>query len=1344
MTINPLQPYAPNNIPSTPPSNEVLVSQVETRDATSGTTPIINGSPLLSAPVCEDLPTQKLPDFVESQNRQNGEGERLVNEARRTIDDLAEFSTDYPIARNDTVFFTSQRGEGAIIQWLAASNLGQTQPENRLGGAIDDLGPPDPDLNVEESQEGIGRRAFWYPLIAMILSSDLAAYSSELQSLTTDDSWASETDPRERELQALAQIETQFLAGHDEFSLLLGENLLRQAQLIRSLALSSNDTELLAESRRLLGLARGYISRIATTDTISRDSDSAYIPRQTRGNDAELARHFARANLLMANVIMLEAQGEATLLTLREAETYLCDTAALEGFEALEARRLLADNLIQQGYLSRDQNEPYLLYFEEAITQLNYVIEWENAYQNSEELGASPRWLLSIATSARIARVNLLMSLAGEINLEADLTTEPTLQEQRTILEEAENDLGRALEITYPPGSENYLITYQERLGLRLALLESRVRQAFISRTLDGDNQPFNLVELTGIIESPDTSPQTLALANLWMAKLLLINAGDALTVTASQETLASALTYLQSALDSEELHGSLLSSAYQVQGEIFLAQAEAQMRRLNYTLTSITNLETIAFDILDQEPAGSPIIMRAINALIEAYGSYEPYQQRIIHLCNTILGESAATSVSWAIPFSISTVNFPERFLAELYLKLAEVVSWGGEANLTEAQAILSRIPSNYQTIIENDSHLIIQGQLLAAELSMRLAHLQEETIEAPIFADDDFRQTVFEIGNLDLIKRFILDQIEYYLYQENYTHILEVVDNTLNQTIYNGTTLETLFNTRGLSESYASFSRDLRQTRVDAYTWDEQFDNAINETALLLEELATDDSPEVALARARLQLNLGNIYLYEWDGQDYRLAEENFDRVLTLGYGTNGEAIPPDELPMETRRLMAQAHIQLGNISLWEINDRDQSLAEISFNGALGLLNGDYATLSGNTRLILAQAHFGLGEFYRYVNGEIDFDLSQQHYTDVLTILRDLPAPSLASNILLIRAYLGLAKLNSLPDGNLGQAAYYIIQARERLDSIDDEDRPAGLGADINRTYGELGRSNGINWNTTTEAFTIVLPGNDDHPGNITETEYRVQSQLNIPLNFISDYINLLISARLALNEAGGYVLSPYLGLEGAYQNEDWALSLGMLGRLFSYGTAQEMHIYLPQDLLTRASFRLDGRFIAEGELNIGEYGVGEMNSWRTSLTHPFSWTDSLWLRELQAGVEYSSYPYFWNEFHRTDFWRAGLRYGLDVSNLVEIPLHLQLSTMAFRYNSEFETYDSVTDTTYTEEVWRWGGEINLGAQISLPHTQFSLNGGLQCSADNCNYTLTGGLGFNFGPGGGSENEE
>ncbi|MGB9613441.1 MAG: tetratricopeptide repeat protein, partial [Candidatus Margulisiibacteriota bacterium] len=603
---------------------------------------------------------------------------------------------------------------------------------------------------------------------------------------------------------------------------------------------------------------------------------------------------------------------------------------------------------------------------------------------------------------------------------------------QRTALEGVAGDLSEIL-------TRNVLDS-ESTASVKKILAENLARRAFITLDLrDGEFADLFTEAKNYLAEAiKEGSPEVKAEANLWMAKILLVEAGEKENLQEKNNTLKQGLQYVLQALAQVDgkyvLKMTVLSSALQTHGDLLAAQknfseAEAKYREalrvfennhfaraslgdvLNWREQydnaeteygivpnthpaylqaqlglaevkmrkgeSITDLEKTAKKIFDEEAPGSYLLSRAIEDLIEAWGTNEDLAPKINLLGNILLEKSYQTSESRDALFDTLHANLPylnRRFRAKLHLKFSEAVL--SLRRYEEARNILGEIPNDLVNIISQDKELNAYYELLKAEIRMKKERNVSYIESASLW------NLVNQSEDPDLIARLILDKIEGYSYdtgnedrnKENYQKIINLVQEYISPEPNKLNHIDELFKGRKLS--FNRFKFTLWRRMAEALSWSKNYQEALDQVELIYREAERLES-DTALAtlmkvvKAQVLLLRGEIYSYKWGRQNYPYAIGSLDACKLI------------------------------------------------------IENIESSKRSKEANYTLASAYFWLGEIYRY--GIKNYQNARANYKKAEEIAKKLPEKSDERPKLLARIYLGLANLEVM-NGNLDLAAEYL----------------------------------------------------------------------------------------------------------------------------------------------------------------------------------------------------------------------------------------------------------------------------------------------------------------------------
>jgi hypothetical protein len=884
-------------------------------------------------------------------------------------------------ARRTAADNLSQIGEKDILIWILKRSVGAPISNNNL---LRDLRRIRGGTGVSAGW-GPGRNRYWPPQLALILSSGLdnPANRQTLASMLWNGSSTQrqsfirqcKTNIRLAQRMALKKIYSKYLSGKTSLTLLriqyhislaliekgIGNRMTYLIELGKAKRLL---TTVLTISQRLQGSNIGRRQKAALITQLNR-----YIPYITINakDKTERKKYIAQLNFMMAKVLMFEAENgnnpTRSLAKLREAIPYMARTAVLKGINQLEIRQLYAENIIRQGYTLREQRQPYLNLMIEARQQLDYITDWVGRYKTSTGTANISKWVLGIQTTAEITRANIIMVFAGDINqqpsqklftllgkelgsaniakLKRGVAVTEALNIQMALLVKAEGILRAVLKRTN-------IVNFESRAGVQISLAENLARQGFIRRGLGMPNHKSLIKGAATILNglfTPGASVATRASANLWLAKIYFVLAGDETNLSARNKLLKHARKHIRFAIKSKKLKGSVLSSAYQTYGEVLmqlknlrgaermlrqaikinkqnygamasladilnqrkkytdaisiykklksrraqLGLAEVMMRRgENYSLANINKLRSIVLAILTKEPPGSYLIIRGIQDLVEAYSTKEHLQELIILIGKTVLKLDNLTAITdgplqTAINQALARkVVLSDIFKAKLYLQVAEALTW--RKKYDKAKELLLRIPAAILTTITKNRRLALLSRILRAELEM-----EEKKDDANIrriklkIMDPTLERDIMASNNPYLIIRLIKDQIVACYTQKKFAKALRIINKYLVPANNpHIKKIEQLF--AGRPRSFSEFIFHLKLEQANSLFYSRNYAQALKKYKAILVAINKIEKKNKALAlklRARVYLNMGEIYFIK---EKYALARTNYHRVVTL----------------------------------------------------------------------------------------------------------------------------------------------------------------------------------------------------------------------------------------------------------------------------------------------------------------------------------------------------------------------------------------------------------------------------------------------------------------------------
>jgi len=1247
-------------------------------------------------------------------------------------------------ARSQIQSYQGQIAIFRLVIWLANRELGTPQPISTLMSSLNSVGG------------GASVRNEWRAQIAMILVSELEdpEAAAALESIIGNgNDWRSQTGI-ERDRRALELIYSRILTSgpangprvpRDELSLLIGENRLRLAVIAKNQGRDTDFNTLLAE-------ARTYASRLATLSNVATtspadllDGKQPYIRNsiETLGdnNHAALRHEFAWANVVMAQIISLEGEAITSdsqrLTSLQQAESYLRNTSVLPGFQQLEARRALAENLIQQGHTLNNLGRSYTDEFGEALCILDSITNFYSDYANHPGVTV-PRWPVNINVSARTSRASLLQNLVGELEMTTQpailclLTDELTTQElqelqqgccedrvlriQIRLLESLAQEFGdfsnptptSILGTTYqydtnPPFS---VLNDQERMNIRYALGENLALRGFFTLALGDDETALMsaaATHLNAVIAAPATqvTPLTKAMARLWLAKIKLAEVGEEHTFERNNELLDEAQQLITAALGANRLRGNLLRSAHEVNFQINLGRLESAMRQgESYSPATITQLEDAAFAIFSSEHATDELVERALRDLMEAYSVRKANHQRIVLIGNVLLGrnfeapDSADTSLTRLVTAltnlrtrlnSSSQLELSPEFRTLLYLKLAEAVSWTGPDFLDDADAILDELASSLPAEIApvtGERYNRTLYLLLRAELQMRLNESAD-----PIM-DPTLVQTVVESREVDLITRLTFAQVEGLQYggRSDYPTLIQLLRDMLSTERLQQ--IETLYGDNR-QKSYLQYRFRLWLELGRVLSWDQQYAEAQTElTALLADsDLATLTTTDPALGdviSTMARLNLGNILRYDWDGRDLAESRINYQTIIS------------------------------SHRNLDQVTNPDLLVA-------------------------IAEAHLGLAEIDMMPGDNRDLEAATEHFLQVQQIANRLTDDPDKHHELLARTFLGLANLSRNGSGwlqnDLEQVAQYINSAREHLRQITDP--PDGLADAIGEIYDDPNINSRISPEITFNLTTFS-------GGDRAETQLNIGFHSPLDLSLSDTNLSWLHATGRLQTDFGpdGNIYSFYGGLRAMLHS---SLTLNTEFRFYTWvDPGATMQFFRHQDLNLGLDYWSQGIDLGEtgsqlaislgGEVRLNYPNNDDVtrgsdpsdyNTYSGYGALNFLFPQTPVMERVSLGFQCGSYPFaFTGEARRMNSCAFGPSLALEATDW-----------LSFNGNFMGLAYQTTDDDPNTENPWQMGWQGGLGIDFNL-HRHFRFGGNLwhQHTEDLPITTVTGNAAITF----------
>jgi tetratricopeptide (TPR) repeat protein len=466
------------------------------------------------------------------------------------------------------------------------------------------------------------------------------------------------------------------------------------------------------------------------------------------------------------------------------------------------------------------------------------------------------------------------------------------------------------------------------------------------------------------------------------------------------------------------------------------------------------------------------------------------------------------------------------------------------------------------------------------------------------------------------------------------------------------------------GREKSYIKFKFQLWKKLVDAFTWDEQYGNALKEIENLNQEIGELEAkvPKKAkLLNAQLHITQGEIYRFKWEKYAPLSSKQHYEKALTF-------------LP-KTFGLSKGKLIKLG--------------------------------FSKEQKLALVRAYLGLGEIYRYID---EFDLkdhkeAKKYYLEALRIAKLLPADNKELALPLAQIYLGLASLelgeeSETKGGQLNsyQRYEYSKKAYEYLEKVDRP--PEDVAIEVINTYND--------------AATKIKPTIDIGGQIFTGDDGRTENQLHANLDFAFGWIDpdwswLHLTLDNQLDMAPDVTLwSPYLGAKFIPHTD---VTIEAKGRLFTTGDSSgELMQFYRQPEIKLVGIVWNDHFTLgiSGELEFdgknkeqrGE-NFKKLSSLQTSAMFNFAFTEKRGLQGLRLGMEYNNIPFAYEGiFERRHSINFGARYAENLTSWFK----LKGSLMGTAYTFDQDYFDSATQSSHIKTEWAMGFEAGLGTEFRL----------------------------------------
>jgi len=416
------------------------------------------------------------------------------------------------------------------------------------------------------------RKSFWNGLLAMIFLEDPELAPKYLPKLSSKDAFkVGKKISKENKLKFLELIHDEFIGSKGD-TRLRAENLTKRAILAWELEKKSDFAALTKEARQIISFYQDPANKKVIIKQIK--------SRMPGGSSSQIAKEYkyglGKVRVLEAKLLLVTA--EENLEKLEQAHKLAAEASHyLEGLENLETRLLAVESLVRQGFIHANAGKDPKPLFDKAREHVKYILDWEKAYLNHADFeGTPPRWLKQIKGLALTWKAKTEMFEAGGITKE---NTKKKIEAEKKALEESEKTLKEIL------GLKDYLDA-PTLADIKRTLGENLARRGFIlmEQGNTGYTNLFKQARKYLKAAAKDGRNDTRAEANLWLAKILTVEAGK---MADKKETLKKAEEYLAKALvksgDEYILKNSTLSSALQTYGDILAGRKDFIGARKKY-----------------------------------------------------------------------------------------------------------------------------------------------------------------------------------------------------------------------------------------------------------------------------------------------------------------------------------------------------------------------------------------------------------------------------------------------------------------------------------------------------------------------------------------------------------------------------------------------------------------------------------------------------------------------------------------------------------------------------------------------------------------------------------------
>ncbi len=727
------------------------------------------------------------------------------------------------------------------------------------------------------------------------------------------------------------------------------------------------------------------------------------------------------------------------------------------------------------------------------------------------------------------------------------------------------------------------------------------------------------------------------------------------------------------------------------------LGKAEAEMRKgEKYLPTDIAELEKSALEIFAKEPPGSYLITRSIHGLIEAYGARKALQKRVILIANILLfGKKQPISTNTqklanALAALRNRAPLGLRFTAELYLKLAEALSWAKKFG--QAENLLKRIETDrkldgIKKLIQGERELNLAYLLLKAELQMR-GHKNTKPI-----MDPKLWQETMKSPDPDLITRLILGRMEGHFVKKDFQKASALAEQYLKpQNKTNLDKIKKIFKFRKLS--FIKFKLKLWKNWTEALSWSRQYSAAIAELRNLIAEAQKHESLSPYIIRPiKVLARLSLTDVLSWDKQ-YRTAIAELKTLLS-----EAQQLAQSH-PALSKFIKARAYLSLADnyrylkVKSKAIRNYNYKMSIKYYNEAIKLFQ---QMKSSEARIKLGRAYFGLGEIYFYKK---KYRIALNHYKTAITFLEPM-------NTKEARLYHAQAKLRLCDIYRFAKELRNPELARECYEEIDEIIKPVPkknrerIRIQKEKSKGLFKLDRMLRNHNTIKAASETIWGSDKR------VESRFDAEADITLGLIlrafklnkaekkhSWIRNIHFLFNQQIDLAGGtQIYTGYLGPH--FLLLDSTLSISAQARFYKTDSGYRRMVFYRQAPL-RAKLSYWHKWlilIGAAEIYLKDK-ERRLSTYHAAVRMNLDWAKSKWIKGLQPGLEYNyfDYMYMYQADSESDYFHP--RHSLGVGARYQVDL-----TKWWRAQARFMWLFHATREKKAEDFWNWGTGFEVG---------------------------------------------